>query len=176
MSIVFRRASADDADVIIEFNRLLAAESEQTDLDPNIVRRGVERGSLHFPEVRYFVAETHGRIVGQMMMTREWSDWRDGWLLWLQSVYVDPDFRRQGVFRRLLNHSLAECAKTMKVAGVRLYVEKDNVAATSTYLRSGFKDSGYRVMEIVPLHRENSARDTGTEDSSTSAAVPDTEK
>jgi len=93
-------------------NQCLALESEGARLDPDILRRGIERGLSRFPEVQYFVAEISGRMVGQLMLTREWSDWRDGWLLWLQSVYVDREFRRQGVFRRLLEFSLAlQCGR-----------------------------------------------------------------
>ena len=83
------------------------------------------------------------------MLTREWSDWRDGWLAWLQSVYVRSDYRQQGVFRRLLDTAREHLKGQPDVVGLRLYVEDENTSAMSTYTRLGFKDAGYRVMEQI---------------------------
>ncbi len=150
---VFRSAKASDIDQIAGFNCRLARETENKELNPDLVRRGVLRGLQLSPEVRYFVAETDSRVVGQLMLTREWSDWRDGWMLWLQSVYVDADFRGQGVFRHLLDHSLEIASAAGDVVNVRLYVEHDNTAAMASYQKLGFVSAGYEVMEMpLPSH------------------------
>jgi ribosomal protein S18 acetylase RimI-like enzyme len=88
-----------------------------------------------------------GRIVGQMMHTWEWSDWRNGQIWWLQSVYVVPDCRRQGVFRALFNHAMAEAEGDLGVVGVRLYVEEQNLRAHEVYRCLGLREGGYFVME-----------------------------
>src|SRR5262249_25638071 len=101
---------------------------------------------------RYFVAEEAGRVVGQLLLTYEWSDWRDGWIWWIQSVYVHADFRRAGVFRCLYEH-VAGCAaaEADRVVALRLYVERDNAAAQQTYGRMGMSGTSYLVMERDPL-------------------------
>ena len=147
MSIHYRRARAEDAGSITRMNQLLAEETEGRQLPECIVRAGVARGLELAPEVRYFVAECAGAAVGQLMLTREWSDWRNGWMLWLQSVYVLPDYRRQGVFRRLLEYGLGDCRGSDSPVCVRLYVEEHNDAASAVYRRLGFGSAGYRVME-----------------------------
>ncbi|HIE98490.1 MAG TPA: GNAT family N-acetyltransferase [Planctomycetes bacterium] len=148
IQVSIRAAVSSDIDVLTDFNCRLSAESEEKHLEPNTVRSGVTRGLSVGDEVRYFVAEADGKIVGQLMLTREWSDWRDGWAVWLQSVYVLPDYRGQGVFRQLLDHVKTQMQKEPDVVCLRLYVEEDNDAAKSTYRRLGFGDTGYHVMEL----------------------------
>ena len=104
---VYRRANISDVGRITEFNCRLALETEGKQLDPATVTRGVSRGLLLAPEVLYFVAEKDGIVVGQVMLTREWSDWRDGWMLWIQSVYVGAEWRGLGVFGKLFSFSIA---------------------------------------------------------------------
>lgn len=140
--------------MIADYNCRLAKETEGRILDADVVRKGVRRGLQLSPEVRYFVAEFQGRVIGQIMFTREWSDWRDGWMIWLQSVYVAADFRRCGVFRRLLETSLQAIESEATVVCLRLYVEHDNDAAKSCYRALGFTDSGYQVME-APAQRKS---------------------
>ena len=147
----FRRARDDDVTAITRLNLRLAAETEDKALAPDTLRRGVSRGFLQFPEVQYFVAEHGHQVIGQLMLTREWSDWRDGWMLWLQSVYVVQPLRRQGVFRRLLQYALATVGEDTQAIGLRLYVERENAAAIAAYKRLGFDDAGYSILEIVPL-------------------------
>lgn len=144
-----RRATADDATILAKFNCAIARETEEKELDPNTVLRGVERGLQHADEVLYFVAETPTEIIGCLMLTREWSDWRDGWLVWVQSVYVESDFRGQGVFRGILAFAIEEIRKNPDVVGVRLYVEESNTRAQSVYLRTGFSDPKYKVLEQI---------------------------
>ena len=147
----FRRAAIPDVDTIARFNIQLAMETEEKALHAETIRQGVAAGLQYFPEVQYFVAEASGRVVGQLMFTREWSDWRNGWMLWLQSVYVPLQFRDRGVFRGLLDFALQAVSADQQAVGVRLYAERDNRDAIAVYERLGFQDAGYRILEIVPL-------------------------
>lgn len=144
-----RAALESDWSTIAEFNICLAAETEDKQLDRPTVEAGV-RGLLANPSRgRYFVACIDDRIVGQLMHTFEWSDWRNGEIWWLQSVFVHPEFRRQGVFRRLNAHLTQLAAEAEGVVGLRLYVEHENDRAQETYRALGMKDPGYRVMEQI---------------------------
>ena len=144
----FRPANSNDIATLADFNCRLAMETEGKTLDAAIVRSGVTRGLNVGDEVQYFVAEAEGNIVGQIMLTREWSDWRDGWMAWLQSVYVVADFRGQGIFRGLLNHAKQQLRSQPDVVCLRLYVEQENETAIATYRRLDFEDPGYRVLEM----------------------------
>ena len=149
MTMMIRQADPADEEVVVDFNCRLAEETEATLLDRVTVQLGV-RAILNEPRHgRYFVACLDGRVIGQMMHTFEWSDWRNGEIWWLQSVYVHPDFRRQGVFRQLIQHLQAEAATSPNVAGLRLYVEEHNHAAQTTYEQLGLKPAGYVVMESL---------------------------
>lgn len=142
-----RPAVEADWPTIADFNIRLAAETEDKMLDPATVEAGV-RGLFSEPSRgRYFVACVDDRIVGQLMHTFEWSDWRNGEIWWLQSVYVHVDFRRQGVFRRLNEHLTRLASDAVGVVGLRLYVEHHNDRALQTYLSLGMSDPSYRVME-----------------------------
>lgn len=147
-SIHVREATADDIDVIVRFNCQLAFETEEKALSEDTVRSGVSNGLRHDEEVTYLLAEVNQRVVGQLMLTREWSDWRDGWIYWIQSVYVDADHRSQGVFRRLTQAAVKRSKHRADVACLRLYVEEENTAAITTYRRLGFHFPGYKVMEL----------------------------
>jgi GNAT superfamily N-acetyltransferase len=153
MTIEIRLAARDDWPTIAEFNCLLAVESEGKHLDRRHVEPGV-RAILDDPRKgRYFLAVADGRIVGQMMHTYEWSDWRNGDIWWLQSVYVLPDFRRHGVFRALFDRLRSEAEADPSVVGLRLYVEEQNTRAHETYRRLGLSEGGYFVME--KFHRRS---------------------
>jgi GNAT superfamily N-acetyltransferase len=147
MTIEIRLANRDDWPTIVEFNCLLAEESEGKKLDRQHIEPGV-RALLDDPRKgRYFLALSEGRIVGQLMHTYEWSDWRNGDIWWLQSVYVHPDFRRQGVFRALFDRLRSEAEADPAVVGLRLYVEEHNTHAHETYRNLGLDNGGYFVME-----------------------------
>lgn len=149
VDFTIRGAELTDARTIVEFNINLAKETEDKDLDPAILDPGVRELLSNPHRGRYFVAVHEGKVIGQLMHTYEWSDWRNGEIWWLQSVYVHLDFRRQGIFKQLLEH-LAQLAKAnTNVVGLRLYVENDNSAAQSTYIDLGFTDPGYKVFETV---------------------------
>ena len=147
-----RRAVTADAGFIAAGNQAMAWETEGRALDPAVVDRGVRRLLAQPGYGFYLVAEVGGQPLGSLLVTYEWSDWRDGLLWWLQSVYVAPEQRRRGVFRSLLAHLKTLAAADPEVRGLRLYVEKANVAAQATYQRLGLKATGYRVMaaELPP--------------------------
>lgn len=146
-----RRATLADHDTLVRFNCAMALETEGKILDSQRIVPGVRR-ALEDPERgRYLLAEIEGRVVGQLMLTREWSDWRNGWIWWIQSVYVDPAFRRVGVFRALFRHVQQEARNDSDVVGLRLYVEGNNRIAQETYARLGLCLTSYQVMEQCPL-------------------------
>jgi GNAT superfamily N-acetyltransferase len=147
MTVHIRDAEAHDLDFIANGNAAMALETEHKLLDPATVRAGVQAAFDDPARGRYFVAEMDGRIVGQIMITYEWSDWRNGVFWWIQSVFVAPAARRHGAFRALYQH-IERLAKAMPgVCGLRLYVENDNMRAQRTYLGCGMVDAGYLVME-----------------------------
>jgi GNAT superfamily N-acetyltransferase len=145
-----RDALPGDRPAIVDFNARLARETEGKALDPTVLDRGV-RAALADPDrrLRYWVAELEpgGPVVGQAAISREWSDWRDGWLWWFQSVYVHPDARGRGVFRTLHGHVRALALSSTDVIGLRLYVEDANERAQQVYLSLGMRPGGYRVYE-----------------------------
>jgi ribosomal protein S18 acetylase RimI-like enzyme len=151
MPLTIRRATPADAPVIVEFNRLLAEESEGKALDLAILTPGVRAALADERKAFYFVAEDGDDIVGQTMLTFEWSDWRNGWIWWIQSVYVRQAARKRGVFRALYEHILQAARDDPEVIGIRLYVEEENVAAQQTYQRLGMDRTGYFVLERHPL-------------------------
>lgn len=151
MNLIIRPARATDAEVICEFNRRLAKETENKDLDAALITAGVAAMLADRNKGRYFVAETSGKVIGQLGVTCEWSDWRNGNFWWIQSVYVTKEARRLGVFRALYEHLLKEAKAQPDVIGVRLYVEHDNHTAQATYKKLGMAMTGYHVMEVYPL-------------------------
>jgi GNAT superfamily N-acetyltransferase len=151
MPLVIRRATVADAAVVVEFNRLLAEESEGKALDPVTLVPGVRAGLEDPRKSLYFLAEEGGQALGQLGVTFEWSDWRNGWFWWIQSVYVRPEARRRGVFRALFDHVRRLAQEDSEVIGLRLYVENANKAAQETYQRMGMRAAGYFVLETYPL-------------------------
>ncbi len=151
MPLTVRRAEPSDAPVLVEYNRLLALETEGKTLDPAVLTAGVAAGLADPEKALYFVAEESGDILGQLMLTREWSDWRNGWIWWIQSVYVRADARRRGVFRLLYAHVHAAALADPQVIGLRLYVEHENHAAQKTYAQLGMERTSYLVLERYPL-------------------------
>jgi ribosomal protein S18 acetylase RimI-like enzyme len=156
-NVSIRPATAADVDTIVAFNAAMALETEHKRLDPAVLTRGVRQAIADAQRCAYFVAEIDGRvwngapvpdrIVGQTMVTYEWSDWRDGWFWWIQSVYVHPEFRRRGVFRALYRHVRELARARPDVCGLRLYVEQHNARAHATYRRLGMVPSGHVVYE-----------------------------
>lgn len=144
-----RAASAADVETLAGFAAAMALETENKHLHLATVTRGIERVLAEPARGRYLVAERDGKIVGTLMLTYEWSDWRcaDWW--WIQSVFVAEDARRQGVFAALYRHVLAEIDGRRDVCGLRLYVEAENHRAQATYERLGMSRSHYRQYEYA---------------------------
>src|SRR5512141_238769 len=144
-SPIVRSAMLADIDVIAQFNAAMAVETEAKTLDPGVLRAGV---AAVFAEPRrgfYLIAEHAGHVAGCLMITYEWSDWRNGDWWWLQSVYVRPEHRRGGVFRALYAEVERLAAACADVVGVRLYVEQDNRHAQRTYAALGMHEEQYRM-------------------------------
>ena len=142
-----RLATPADAEVLVEFNCAMASETEGKSLLPEVIGSGV-RGLLASPASGfYLIAENPGRVAGSLLITKEWSDWRNGDFWWIQSVYVRPELRRQGVYRRLYRHVQELAASDPRVCGFRLYVERENERAQETYRKLGMKETRYLVFE-----------------------------
>lgn len=148
-SIVIRCATLDDAAHIVSFNTALAAETEGKTLGARTVTDGVRQALADPARSLYFVAEIDGEVIGQTMVTFEWSDWRNAYFWWIQSVYVDSRFRRRGVFRALHDHVRREARSRPDVCGLRLYVHHDNHRAVKTYAQLGMPRSDYFMCEEV---------------------------
>lgn len=144
-----RDATPADLDFIAGANEALAEESESHRLDPALLRPGIEAVLADPALGRYFLAEIGGRAVGQLMTTYEWSDWRNGLFLWIQSVYVVPEHRGTGVFRALYAHLAEQARSDRRICGIRLYVDRSNERAQHVYARLGLHRSNYAVMETV---------------------------
>ena len=153
---------------LVAFSAAMAWETEQRRLDEARLREGT-LSLLRTPSLGFFmVAEVRDsdrpRLIGQLMITYEWSDWRNGVFWWIQSVYVDPPWRRRGVFRHMHKAVIASAHAAPDVCGVRLYVEQDNQTAQSVYQRLGLFPSAYKVYEqdfvLTPQHRGREQRNS----------------
>ncbi len=142
-----RRATLEDLDIIVTYNYNLAKETEDKLLDKELLSRGVKALLGDENKGVYHVCEIDGKVVGQIMYTYEWSDWRNGLFLWIQSVYVDAGYRKQGVFKALYCYIKEMCDTNEQVIGLRLYVEKENQVAQKTYQHLGMDECGYLMYE-----------------------------
>lgn len=143
----YREAVAADAPVIIDFQVAMARETEGFELDREVTTRGVHAVFADPSLGRYFVAEGQGRTVASLMITYEWSDWRNGTVWWIQSVYVVPELRRRGVYAGLYAHVKAMVEAEPAIRGIRLYVDNRNKSAQDVYARLGMEGEHYRVFE-----------------------------
>jgi len=148
MTLIVRPAIATDLMMIVRFNAALALETEGRILDAERLRKGVEAVLADPEKGRYFIAEEHGRTVGQVMVTFEWSDWRNAHFWWLSSIYVAERSRGRGVFQEIFNHLNSLASSEPEVCGLRLYVARGNTQAAQAYRNVGMSDSGYLVLEI----------------------------
>jgi GNAT superfamily N-acetyltransferase len=148
MEFKIREAALTDAPVIADFNLRLAEESEALRLEPIAVQAGVAALLRDPAKGTYYVAEVEGAVVGQTMITYEWSDWRNGNIWWIQSVYVKPEFRRAGLFRALFNHLRQLARARQDVCSLRLYVHQDNSRACQSYERLGMTLTQYQIFEL----------------------------
>ncbi len=147
MKITIREATRQDVEIIVKFNKAMALETEDKILDDDTLTKGVNQLFDDSKKGYYLLAEADSEVAGQLMVTTEWSVWRNGDFLWIQSVYVKPEFRRFGVYRRLHKTVMLMAKESRDVCGIRLYVDKSNHAAQETYRKLGMDKSNYIIME-----------------------------
>lgn len=145
--IDIRIADINDAPVIARFTGSMALETEGMELDADVVLSGVANAIKNEKFGFYVVAQKDGAAIACMMVTYEWSDWRNGVQWWLQSVYVEPDSRNMGVFSEMFDFVVGLASKEENVCGIRLYVDRSNASAISTYESLGFTPTDYLLFE-----------------------------
>ena len=143
----YREAVRADQAAIVDFQIAMAHETESLELDRDICSRGVAAVFDNPPLGRYFIAEHGGRVVGSLMITYEWSDWRNGNVWWIQSVYVVPELRGRGVYAGLYEHVRQIVGADSSLRGIRLYVDRRNTVAQQVYTRLGMNGEHYLVFE-----------------------------
>jgi GNAT superfamily N-acetyltransferase len=146
-NIRYREASLQDAPAIVEFQIAMARETEAVDLDRHVCSRGVEAIFEDRSLGRYFVADTGTELAGSLLITLEWSDWRNGVVWWIQSVYIRPELRNRGVYGGLYGFVRRMAEANESVKGLRLYVDKRNTIAQEVYRRLGMNGDHYQVYE-----------------------------
>ena len=144
--IIIRNAKSEDAPAIIDFQLKMAWETEKMTLNPETVTKGVYAIFDNHSRGEYYVAETESRVVASLLITYEWSDWRNCNVWWFQSVYVVPDYRRQGIFRKMYTFIKSK-VEEVGAAGLRLYVETKNIRAKRTYEALGMNSEHYSFYE-----------------------------
>jgi ribosomal protein S18 acetylase RimI-like enzyme len=142
-----RKATKEDIPVIAEFQQKMADETEKLKLDGNILLQGVGNVINDPSRGFYLLAVDQERIVGSMLLTPEWSDWRNSLFLWIQSLYVIPEYRKRGVFRMMYEHVRDMVQSSHEYAGLKLYVDRENTPAQAVYRKVGMKDSHYYLFE-----------------------------
>lgn len=146
-NIEIRTGQPGDERALAELNIAMARETENKSLSPVVVSAGV-RNLLQNPQYGFYVvAHTGEAVAGTLMVTTEWSDWRNGEFWWIQSVYVRPEFRRRGIYRALYEFVKTRAVESGRVCGFRLYVERDNVIAQQTYRKMGMEEAPYKILE-----------------------------
>lgn len=151
MEVTIAKGQVADIEAIAKFQVDMAMESEGTLLDSETVTKGVAAAINDENRGCYYVARVDGKAVGSLMLTREWSDWNNGWYWWIQSVYVAPEYRRQGIYKSMY-HTVCADAKQQNVAQVRLYVDKTNTRGQKVYASLGMQESHYLIYETCLTH------------------------
>lgn len=147
-NLKIKHATADDIGFIVESQLKMAFETEQLHLDKNSVTHGVESVFTDSHKGFYIVAETiEAKRIACLMITPEWSDWRNAWMWWIQSVYVLPEWRRQGLFSMMYDYVKEHVNEDATVSGIRLYVDKTNTRAQEVYRRVGMNGEHYLTFE-----------------------------
>jgi GNAT superfamily N-acetyltransferase len=142
-----RLAGSEDVPDLVEFNQAMALETEGKTLDPAILSNGVAAVFSDSAMGFYVVAENEQGIIGGLMVTTEWSDWRNGWFWWIQSVYIRPEYRGKGIYRQLYHFVKERAAQQGNICGFRLYVEKENGKAQKVYENLGMERTYYLMYE-----------------------------
>ena len=145
--ISIREADSNDAPVIAEFQQMMARETENLELKKEKVISGVTAVMADRTKGFYIVSEDAGRLVASMLLTPEWSDWRNGFVLWIQSLYVIPELRKKGVFRNMYDFVKGIVMGSEKYVGIKLYVDQHNIKAQKAYSKVGMDASHYRLFE-----------------------------
>jgi ribosomal protein S18 acetylase RimI-like enzyme len=145
---MIRIANLNDSETIIKFNYLLALETEGLNIDKKQLSKGVREILSDSNKGFYFVYEEDNQVIGQLMITREWSDWRCAYFAWIQSVYVDKNHRKKHVFRSLFDYVQKMVKDDPNYCGIRLYTDKNNLVAQSTYKKLGMNESNYIFYEL----------------------------
>ena len=145
--MIVREATHDDARIIAYFQLAMASETEQLMLDPDVVDKGVGAVFDDPGKGKYYVTEINGEVIGSLMTTYEWSDWRNGTVLWIQSVYILPQYRRKGAYRKMYLFLQEKVLSDYSLRGIRLYVDKSNSRAQITYLDLGMNADHYQTFE-----------------------------
>ena len=148
VNIRIRKADRKDREALATFQQHLASETESKTLDRDIVLKGVDGIFDSDRKGFYIVAEIEDAVVGSLLITYEWSDWRNAEFWWIQSVYVDAKLRRKGVYKAMYNHVHTISKSDPNICGIRLYVERDNHIAQIVYTDLGMSKSRYDLFEI----------------------------
>lgn len=146
-----REANTNDAATISGFQIAMAKETEEFDLDNKIVLEGVRAAITDANKGSYLITEFKGKIVASLMLTLEWSDWRNSTIIWIQSVYVLPEFRGQGIYKKMYNHVQNIVLSDEKYIGIKLYVDKHNINAQKVYTALGMNDEHYTTFEWMKV-------------------------
>ena len=142
-----REANFNDIYIIVDFQIAMAKETEGVELNRSTVESGVEAVLNDSSKGKYYITETEDLVIGSLLTTYEWSDWRNGTVLWIQSVFVLPEYRRKGVYRNMYSHLKNKVNKDGKLKGIRLYADKSNRAAHKTYENLGMSQDHYVTFE-----------------------------
>ncbi|MEN6619086.1 MAG: GNAT family N-acetyltransferase [Rikenellaceae bacterium] len=147
MGIVIREANINDHSAIVDFQLAMALETENLQLDKDVLSRGILSALEDSARARYFIADIDSSAVGMLMITLEWSDWRDGWVWWIQSVYTKPGYRKIGIYKMLYKYVRDMVEKSDNIRGLRLYVDKRNIRAQQVYESLGMNGEHYTTYE-----------------------------
>lgn len=144
-----RLAQPGDASTIVDFQLKMAMETENLSLDFATVEKGVQAVFRDENKGKYHVVEDEGKVISSLLITYEWSDWRNGTILWLQSLYVLPSYRRQGIFKQMFHYLRYMINQSSTLKGLRLYVDKNNYLAQRVYEAMGMDSQHYQMYEWV---------------------------
>jgi len=147
--MIIRQAIESDSGSIVEFQLSMAWETEELKLNEPTVIKGVAAVFEDPAKGIYYVAETDGKVVGSLLTTFEWSDWRNGTVLWIQSVYVRPEYRKRSIFSKLYKHIQEKVNGNPDLRGIRLYADKTNIPAHGVYEHLGMTAEHYQMFEWI---------------------------
>jgi GNAT superfamily N-acetyltransferase len=149
--MIVRKAVPEETQQITKFQLAMALETENIILDPETVRLGVQTVFSDSAKGNYFIVEEDGQVIASLLTTFEWSDWRNGTVLWIQSVYVLPEFRRKGTYKALYGHVRTVVENDNSLKGIRLYADKGNLTAQKVYEKLGMTADHYQLYEWLKI-------------------------